>query len=202
MGLMNALQGHIANVNPEELDNKMKSGMLPPVGLHHAMLNGYRECTANSGSVGHELTFLLLAGTHKGSEVKETLWESDKPKAIDRMMIFAHRLGLLKKVSEAGKSKYLPVEGKTDLVHCMGVEVIIDVHHEEWEREGKKGTKALLTFEGVLSLDDKRAAKVPRGTAAGVAGVTVPSGAAGNGGSHPAAGAGAGIGKQATFADL
>jgi hypothetical protein len=163
MGILNDLQGYAENVNPDELDKKMSSGMLPPEGLHHAYLNGQRACTANSGSHGYELTFKILGGTHKGAEVKETLWASDKEQGKNRMMIFAHRLGIFTKVTEAGKSVYKPVEGKSDFIDCLGTEVIIDVKHEKWEKDGKSGTKAILTFEGIMSLDDKRAAKVERG---------------------------------------
>jgi hypothetical protein len=178
MGILNDLQGYAEDVNPDELDKKMASGMLPPEGLHHAILDGYRACTAHSGSHGYELTFKILGGSHKGTEVKETLWASDKEQGKNRMMIFAHRLGLFTKVTENGKSVYKPVEGKSDFVHCTGAEVIIDVKHEKWEKDGKSGTKAILTFEGLMPLDDKRAAKVERGAKPAAGSAAAVAGAA------------------------
>lgn len=160
----------LGNTNPDAVEQSMASGGLAPEGKHHAVLNGCREVQANSGSVGRELTFRILAGPGAGQDVRETVWITSDPKAKNRRVLFMHRLGLLKKVAaEGGKSAYVPAEGKTDFMDCLGAECVIDVKHEEdtWtdKKTGKPrtGTKAVLSFEGVLSLDDKRCADVPRG---------------------------------------
>jgi hypothetical protein len=161
-------------VDADELEKRMQGGGIPPEGMHHAYLDGYRECTANTGTKGHEMTFKILGGPAAGMVVKETVWapkgedeEKDK-KARDKLRLYGHRLGLLKKVTTNGKSTYVAAEGKSDFIHCMGAEVIIDVMHEDDEYTNKQGKavkakKARLTYEGVIGLDDKRAATVKRG---------------------------------------
>lgn len=174
-----------------EVESAMRAGPVPPEGLHHAALVGFREVQANSGSHGRELTFKILAGPGKGFEVRDTLWspsgksaESDG-RARNRMRIFAHRLGLLKKVAlPDGTTKYVAVEGKTDFLDVYGAACVIEVKHEEREYTDKGGklkkvTDARLAFEGVLALDDDRCKAVPRGdAAAAVAAVTAPAPAA------------------------
>lgn len=162
------------NVDADAIEKRMQGGGLPPEGMHHAFLDGYRECQANSGTKGYELTFKIIGGDSAGMEVKETVWgpkgedaEKDK-KSRDKLRLFGHRLGLLKKVTTGGKSTYQPVEGKSDFMHCVGQEVVIDVVHEEDEYDNKQGKKvktkrARLTYEGILTIDDKRAEKVKRG---------------------------------------
>jgi len=170
----------------------------PQEGLHHAVLNGHREITANSGSRGREMTFLILAGPSKGKSVKETLWlsnpDDDDAKATkkaERGRLFAHRLGLLRKTKrkvvvngkEVEKSVYEPVEGKTDFLHCIGADVLIDVELEDDTYEAKdkpgkmiKTKRARLTYEGLVPLDDKRGKDVPRGNPAEVAAGVLPAG--------------------------
>ena len=205
MGLLNDLQGDIANDNADEIEARAASGGIAAEGLHHAVLTGFREVTANTGSRGRELTFKILAGPSKGMEVKDTLWTSDKEFAQTRMKIFAHRLGLLVKVQDpaTGVKRYKPVEGKTELLHCIGAQVAIEVQHEEYEtKAGKKAQGARLTGEGVIELSDKRAAAIPRGA---VTGTTVPSGgggALGTGAGVAGVMAGAGAARQQTFDDV
>lgn len=176
MALLDELQlDAVADAN--EVEEKMSMGMLPPEGMHHAALVGFKEGTANSGSHFRELRFAIIAGPAKGMEVKESLWapkgetqEKDE-KARNRMRLFAHRLGVLKKVpidGQTGKFRYVPVPGVADFHDVLDkATCVIDVKHEEYDRtDGKgKGKKAILTFEGVLPCDDKRvvAAKVPLG---------------------------------------
>jgi hypothetical protein len=121
----------------------------------------------------------------KGLEVKETLWVTEKEKGKNRVLLFAHRLGMLTKVAENGQEHYLPVTGKAELSHCLGAECVIDVgEHETREHQGKKYTDARLSFEGVLKLDDKRCEKVPRGTAGGVTTPGTHAGAGTTGATH------------------
>lgn len=180
MGLIDALKLNDPDVDPNEIDRRMAGNGLPPEGMHHAQLDGYRSTTANSGTKGHELTFLILAGAGQGMRVKECVWEpkgedADKDKkAVDKLRLYCHRLGLLKKVTENGKSRYVPAEGKDSFSQCYGAQVVIDVQHEDdtWTNDkGKeiRSKKARLTFEGVIPLDDKRCEKVPKGKAVPVA---------------------------------
>lgn len=166
MALVDELVGF--GVDADTAEEQMKSGGLTPEGKHHARLDGCREVEANTGSKGRELTFTVLSGVGKGSEVKETLWlNTDKDKGKNRQLIFAHRLGLLKKVPAAnGKSVYAPIEGKHDFNDCLGTECIIDVKHEEYTTsKGKKGMGCVLQFEGVFQLTDERCKDVPRAAA-------------------------------------
>lgn len=156
---------------PDQAEKDIASGGLPPEGLHHARLDGVREVTANTGSSGRELELKLLV---HGGTVKETLWISDNEKARTRQVIFAHRLGLLKKVQVNGQNAYAKVDGKYDLTNCLGAECIVEIKHEEDTFNDKKSgkprtiTKAVLSFEGVYTLDDPRVKSVPRAIAGSV----------------------------------
>lgn len=169
------------NVDANAVDESMKSGGIPTEGYHHAILDGYREVTAKSGTHGRELTFLIIAGTSRGLKVKETIWSpaghdpGKDEKGRNRMRLFAHRLGLLTKVMNPdGKTAtYKPVAGKNEFSDAFGAECIIKVKHEEREYQDDKGatrkiTDANLDFEGVFLLDDPRVKDVQRGKAADV----------------------------------
>ncbi len=187
MGLLDRLGVNLDKTNAAEVEDSMKGNGLPAIGLHHAVLDGVREVTANSGSQGFELRFKILAGPSKGLELKETLWISDKEKGKNRVLLFMHRLGMLSKVAKNGQEHYVPVAGKSELHQCIGAEVVIDVgEHETREHNGKKYTDARLSFEGVLLVSDKRCEKVPRG-AAGAGGVTTASTQTGATAAAPAA---------------
>jgi hypothetical protein len=208
MGLLDRLKVDLGKTKANEIEDSMKGNGLPAIGLHHAVLEGCREVTANSGSTGFELRFKVIGGASKGAEVKETLWLSDKERAKNRVLLFMHRLGMLNKVSKNGQEHFLPVAGKNELHDCLGAEVVIDVsEHETREANGKKYTNAVLSFEGVLRLDDKRAEKVARGNAA-EAKASVASAGAGMGGMSGGAGAMAGASAskgastQQTFDDI
>lgn len=160
----------LQTVDADAVEQSMQSGGLPPEGLHHAVLAGCREVQANSGSVGRELVFRILAGPGSGLEVKEALWISSDPKAKNRRVLFMHRLGLLKKVQNGDKHIYVPIEGISDFTHRLGAECVVDLKHVEEEWEDKKGQKrktmkAQLSWEGVLPLDDKRCKDVKRAAA-------------------------------------
>lgn len=162
MPLLEELGVDVNAVNVSEMEDQMKAGGLLPVGLHHAILEGYREGSANNGRKFRELKFKVLAGPGKGFEVKESLWNSDEAKGKNRVLCFAHRLGVLQRVGE----KLVPIPGINDFGDRIGTQIIIDVKHKarEYEKDGEKRqtTDVILSFEGVLSLDDPRAAKVVR----------------------------------------
>ena len=150
--------------NPDDVEDSVGKQEIPEPGLHHAILNGCREVTSKQNQTrGRELTFRIIAGPAKGLEVKDTLWLSENEKARSRGLIFAHRLGLLKKVTVDGSSRYESVPGKEDFTHCDGAQVFVDITHEEYEKKDKtKGYAAKLSFEGIVSCGDKRTAELPR----------------------------------------
>lgn len=170
----------LGNTTAEAVEQSVAGGGLPPEGLHHAYLSAFREVQANSGNVGWELTFTVLAGPGAGLKAEKCIWKDagdadKKARARNQRIIFMHRLGLLKKVPLAdGKHAYAPVEGKHSFADAYGTECVIEVVHEEETWTDKKGQqrkskKATLTFEGVLSLDDPRAKDVPRAAAGAAA---------------------------------
>lgn len=172
MSLLQKLGIDPAKVNADDTEREMNSGGLCPEGLHHAGLVGCREDSAHNGSEFRELTFRVLAGPGKGMEVKESIFlpnesqtDEKKKKTQNRVIIYMHRLGLLKKVGD----HYEPIDGLTDFQDVVNrAECVIEVHHEDREYTGKdgktrKGKFAKLTFEGVLALDDKRCKAVARG---------------------------------------
>jgi hypothetical protein len=162
----------------EEVEQRMAAGPIPPVGLHHAVLIGSREGTANTGTKFRELRFQILAGPAKGMEVKQTLYdakadasEQEKTKSKDRLRLFCHRLGILKKEpGPDGKARYVPIPGITDFSDVIDkATVVLDVIHEdrEYEKDGqkKKTVDAKLTWAGIHSTDDPivKEKKVPLG---------------------------------------
>lgn len=179
MSLLDRLGVNLDKTDAKAVEDGLEYGNVPHIGLHHAVLDGVREISANTGSQGFDMRFKIIGGPAKGMEVKEALWISEKEKAKHRVLLFMHRLGLLTKVAKNGQEHYLPVAGKTEFSHCLGVECVIEVgEHEKREHQGKTYTDAKLAFAGVLSLDDKRCEKVPRGTP----GVTTPATQTGGGG--------------------
>lgn len=151
---------------PGAVEAAMNNGGLPPEGVHHATLNGCREVTAHTGTTGRELVFKILAGEGAGLEVKDTLWNSDNELSINRKLLFAHRLGVLKKVGAGDSAVYEAVPGKDDINDVLGTVVFIEVKHEEYDKKtGGKGKSARLSFEGIINPDDKRVKGVPVGTA-------------------------------------
>ncbi|MDY3555323.1 hypothetical protein R5W24_004465 [Gemmata sp. JC717] len=170
MALTDELGVELQGVKVSELENQIKSGGIPPVGMHHAVLSGFREVNANSGRKGRELKFKIIAGPGKDFEVKETVWNSDKAAGKSRVLIFAHRLGIYQRAGDA----LVPVPGRTEFSDVIGTQCVINVKHEEREYETDKGEKrkvtdVILDFEGVLALDDPRTKDVPRAGAGQVA---------------------------------
>jgi hypothetical protein len=153
-----------------EIEDGIKAGPIAPEGMHHAILEGFREGSANNGRKFRELIFKIIAGPGKGQTIKETLWNSDEPRGKNRILLFMHRCGLL---TRGADDKFQRIEGKGEFSDVIGAQVIVDVKHKtrEYEKDGEKRkvTDAILSFEGVLPLDDKRCEKVPRAGGAAVA---------------------------------
>lgn len=169
MSLMSELTPAINKKKANEVDNAVMNGGIPPEGIHYAQLKGSRDVEAKSGSTGRELVFTILAGQAKGQEVKDTLWNSDKDASTNRKILFAHRLGLLKKVGTGDDATYVQADPKKqNFMDVRGVCVFIEVIHEEYEKDkGGKGKSARLSFEGIISPDDKRVKGVPTGSPPG-----------------------------------
>ncbi len=172
----------------DEAAKAMSSGGLPPEGVHFAVLNGYRGIQAHNGNKGHELSFLIVGGPGDGAKVEDAIWnpnpdQDDKKRGTSqrRMIIFGHRLGLL---ARDGSGRAIEVPGKHSFADCLGATCFIEVKHEEeeYEKDGKKRKimKAKLTFEGVLSPDDKKCKDVAKGAVP--AGAVAAAGSAGSGG--------------------
>lgn len=169
MSLMSELTPAIKNKKANDIDQAMTNGGLPPEGIHYAQLKGSRDVEAKSGSTGRELVFTILAGPGKGQEVKDTLWNSDKDASTNRKILFAHRLGLLKKVGTGDDATYVQADPKKqNFLDVRGACVFIEVIHEEYEKDkGGKGKSARLSFEGIINPDDKRTKGIPTGSGPG-----------------------------------
>lgn len=187
MGLLNDLGVNPADVSIGDIEKKMASGDLPPEGVHHAVLTSVGPIP-NCDGRGWKMLFEIIAGPGKGATVEDVLWkpkgENEKNDAgtRNRILLFGHRLGLLKKVQgKDGKESTVEVEGKHDFCDCLGATVFIEVHHEkeQYEKHGKAReiTKAKLTFAGLLGADDKKVKGVA--VAAGSAAATAAKAAAG-----------------------
>ncbi len=163
MPLLDELGVDLATMNVTEMEDQVKAGPIPPEGLHHAVLRGFREGQANNGRKFRELVFEIIAGPAKGMTVKESLWNSDEAKGKNRVLLFAHRLGVLKRDGE----KLVPIPGVGDFADRVNLaQCFVDIKHKKrsYEKDGEKRetTDAILSFEGILALDDKRAEKVVR----------------------------------------
>lgn len=168
--LLDELGIDLDTTNVTEIEDGIKAGPIAPEGMHHAVLIGFREGAANNHRKFRELVFEILAGPGKKQTIKETLWNSDEAKGKNRILLFMHRCGLL---TRGADNKFQRIEGKNEFSDVIGAQVIVDVKHKtrEYEKEGEKRkvTDAILSFEGVLPLDDPRAAKVARAGGAAVA---------------------------------
>lgn len=201
------------NVIADEVEKSMSMGNVVPEGMYHAILDGARSISTNSGKGGRELTFRIVAGPCAGMVVKDAIWFADPDKlaqmkadpnfkdpattsTINRNRIFAHRLGLLTLVQVDGNPNvktYKQAEGKYDYTDVMGAQCVIDVINEEEEYTDKTGKKrkimkSKLKFKGVYGLDEKETAKVVKATPQQVAQFVasanaMPSSIAGVGGS-------------------
>lgn len=172
MALLAELGVNGGDVNIGDIEKKMASGDLPPEGVHHAVLTQVGPIP-NSDGRGWKLTFEIIAGPGKGATVEEVLWkpkgENEKKDATtrNRVLLFGHRLGLLKRVTgRDGKDATEEVEGKHDFCDCLGATCFVELVHEKrkYEVKGveKEITEAKLTFAGLLSPDDKKVKDVPK----------------------------------------
>lgn len=172
MGLLNELglpAGGAVNIN--DVAREVAAGGLVPEGVHHAILESVGSIP-NAEGRGWKMTFKVVAGPGKDETVEDVVWkpkgdDAKKDKAVaNRTLIFAHRLGL---VDEKGVEK----PGKYGFADCLGAPCFIEVKHEDEtykpkDKDGKEiGVtrvikKAKLTFEGVLSPDDKKCKDVPK----------------------------------------
>lgn len=147
---------------PENVETRAAAGGLLPAGFYVARLDGAKPRTANSGSDGTEFTFTVAEGPFAGATVTDTVWNPnpEKPQAAarlnDRRMLFASRLGLIRKSAD-GK-KYEDVPGKTGWVDCLDAVVIVEVQHEKYKRDdGTEGVSARLAFGGIHDKHDPKA---------------------------------------------
>lgn len=167
MGLLAELGVKPSDVNISDIEKQMEGNGLPPEGIHHAVLTTAGGIP-NADGRGWRLTFEIIAGPGKGMTVEEALW---KPKGDDakkdqktrnRVLLFGHRLGLMKKVKDpaTGKESSVEIEGKHDFCDCLGATTFVELQHEEekYDKGGveRKITKAKLTFHGLYDADEKK----------------------------------------------
>jgi hypothetical protein len=151
----------LEDITSESVDQTAKSGGLIPEGKYHVRLDGAGDVVSKNHNAGCELTFVILTGPFAGQEVKETIWSSDNDKAKNRLVLFAHRLGLLKHNDKT--KRYERVEGKDGFGDVLGAECVIEVAHREYEKKDKtKGKAANVTFGGIWEVDDKDVKNVPK----------------------------------------
>lgn len=176
MSLLAELGVNATDVSLDDVEKSMAGGGLVPEGVHHAVLTSVGGIP-NADGRGWKFTFEVIAGPGKGGTIEEALW---KPKGSDekkdaatrnRVLLFGHRLGLLAKVKGAdGKEHTQEIAGKHDFCDCLGATCFLEVVHEdeEYTKDGKTRhiKKAKLTFNGLLSPDDKRVKDVPKAAGA------------------------------------
>lgn len=151
-------------VSPDAIDQFAKSGGILPAGKYHCRLDCAKDTTANSGTPGEELHFAVIGGPFAGQEIKETIWKSDKEGSKNRLVLFASRLGLLKRDG----ARFVPVEGKHSFADCIGADCVLEVAHEEYtNKQGKKGTAVRVTFAGIWNTNDPAVKNVPKGKVSG-----------------------------------
>lgn len=161
----------LEDITADSVDQTAKSGGLIPEGKYHVRLDGAGDTVSKNNNAGSELTFVILHGPFAGQEVKETLWSSENDKAKNRLVLFAHRLGLLK-LNEKTK-RYERVEGKSGFGDVLGAECVIEVAHREYEKKDKtKGKAANVTFGGIWKLDDPDVKSVPKAKPTGTNGAS------------------------------
>jgi hypothetical protein len=165
-----AIDIDLDDYKPGEVDTL---GDLPAEGKYHVRLDGaVVDHKAKSGLTGKELTFVILTGRNAGYKVTETLWDNGSDdaktrKAKDRQVRFGKRLGLFVVAGE----KLKIADGKHDFNDCLGTEVVIEVKHEQWESQGKKGTSLRMTMFGIWGVDDPEVKDVPKANRTTVASI-------------------------------
>jgi hypothetical protein len=156
-------------VTPDQIDQFQKTGGLLPAGKYHVRLDGAKDTNSKNMTPGEELHFTVVGGPFAGHEIKETLWKSDKDGSKNRLVLFASRLGLVRRDG----ARFVPVEGKHSFSDCLGAECVIEVEHESYENKttGKKGTAVRVSFGGIWRVDDPAVKSVQKGKA----GVAAPT---------------------------
>ena len=148
-----------------EINNFAETNGNLPAGKYHVVLDGAAPETAKeSGNTGTLLTWRVIGGPCMGMTVKDTIWDSDNPKAINRKVLFALRLGAV--VQEGTKLK--KAEGKNSFGDCLGKDVVVEVVHEEYtNKKGAKGTSVKVAFGGIWATDDPKVKSVIKGPTGG-----------------------------------
>ena len=149
--------------NPDAVDAAGANQGLLPDGIYFAQLVNTKKLQGNE-SDGYELQFEVMAPEmFRGAVVKDSIWEakSGNQKQETRVLLVYHRLGLLKKVEENGKKKYVPVEGKTDIPDMIDERYFINVNTREFDaKEGGKVKINGLAFEAIIQPNDERVKKL------------------------------------------
>lgn len=155
----NSFADRYANIDPEALETRMAAGGMLPEGFYKAKLNGAKQTTSKQKSTpGWELTFTVTEGPFAGTEVTDTLYDTEHAKSQDRLCLFSLRLGVLKRGGKDNK-QIVAVEGKTDFLDVLDTPCVIEVMHEEYKREkdGGIGHSVRLAFGGCYYATDKDA---------------------------------------------
>lgn len=183
-GLLDDLD--LDNTNPDDVERGIAMAGAIPEGKYHARL---AEATGieQAGSYNVvRLKFQVLTAPYAGKLIEETLFlegsdDEKTQKAKQRRMLFMHRLGLLRKVEQHSRKRYVPVEGKHGFTDCLGQECVIavKVRDETYTPRGKteKVTfkKNVLEYEGVFELIDPKVKDVKRGSSTGHAAPSMPA---------------------------
>lgn len=166
MSLLDQLGIDVASIDPEKAEKNLDGGPLPE-GKYHALLTGAKSESFKSGNSGFEFEFEVLApDEHAGRKVHDRLVISEKTEP--RQIMYLSRLGIIEAVEKDGKKHYEKGEVE-DFIDAIGTEVVIEVAHEEFQREkGGKGIAAKVTFGGVWRVDDERVKDVPKADSAAV----------------------------------
>lgn len=132
-------------------------GKAVPEGWYHAVLATIKDDTKAGGTPRLEFTYQILAGSpdgHRAKSVVDHLYFKDTTR--DRQILYAKRLGLLKK-DDFGKT------AKFSWDQAVGRKVVIHVMEEEYDKgDGKKGKTSKLFYDGVYPEDHPEVRDVPR----------------------------------------
>lgn len=149
--------GYADGYDAGAMEARMKSGGQIPPGRYHAKLDGAKRTESKAKNTpGWELTFTVTDGPFAGTEVTDTIWITDNSRSRDRLALFGHRLGLLKRTPD-GKG-LVRVEGKKDLMDCLDTQVVIEVIHEPDQKDPNKHW-VRLAFCGIYDPKDPDAMK-------------------------------------------
>lgn len=144
-----------------QITNFQKSGGRLPDGRYHVRLDGVKPVSTPKGGTGEELTLTVIGGPHAGNEIRETLWDSDKPAGKKRLVLFGARLGLLVRGEGA---KFTKAKDKYGFGDCLGNECIVEVKAEKYtKKDGGQGEALRVTFAGIWSVGDPEVKSVAKG---------------------------------------